>query len=185
MIVIGASLGGLRAVATMLRDIPRTFPLSLAVVLHRHKESDGMLLELLQRDSPLPASEPLDKEPMLPGRIYLGPADYHLLVEPTHFCLSVDEPVRYARPSIDVLFESAADAFGPKVIGIILTGANSDGAQGAARIKARGGRVIVQDPATCEALQMPQAALAGMDADYILPLEKIAPLLVELSRQPS
>jgi two-component system, chemotaxis family, protein-glutamate methylesterase/glutaminase len=184
MIVVGASMGGLRAVVTMLREIPRAFQASFAVVLHRHKDSDGTLRELLQRDSPLPVREPLDKEPLLPGHIYLAPADYHLLVESTYFCLSVDEPVRYARPSIDVLFESAADAFGPNVIGIVLTGANSDGALGAARIKARGGRVIVQDPATSEAPQMPQAALTRINPDYILPLERIAPLLVELTARP-
>ncbi len=140
-----------------------------------------MLVEILQRDLPLQVSEPLDKEPILPGRVYLAPADYHLLVEPSHFCLSVDEPVRYARPSIDVLFDSAADAFGRETIAIILSGANTDGSEGASRIKARGGRIIVQDPATAEAPQMPQGVLACIDPDYILPLDRIAPLLLELT----
>jgi two-component system chemotaxis response regulator CheB len=181
MIVVGGSLGGLRALGAILRGLPATFAVPFAVVLHRGKDSDGMLLEMLQRDSPLPASEPLDKEPILPGHVYLAPADYHLMVEPTHFSLSVDEPVAYARPSVDVLFESAADAFGATSIGIVLTGANRDGAQGAARIKARGGRVIVQDPKLCEAPQMPQGVLAEIDPDYILPLERMATLLVELT----
>jgi two-component system chemotaxis response regulator CheB len=185
MIVVGASLGGLRALVAILRGMPIAFPMPFAVVLHRHKDSDGALLEMLRAESPLPASEPCDKEPMLPGHIYLAPADYHLLVEPTHFSLSIDEPVRYARPSIDVLFESAADAFGGKTIGIVLTGANGDGAVGAARIRARGGRVIVQDPATAEAPQMPQAVLASVNPDYILSLDRIAPLLIELSTPPT
>jgi len=181
MIVVGASMGGLRALITVLGGMPRTFSIPLAVVLHRHKDSDGMLLELLQRNQPLPALEPVDKEPILPGRVYLAPADYHLLVEPSHFCLSIDDPVRYARPSIDVLFESAADAFGPETTALILTGANADGAHGAARIKARGGRVIVQDPATAEAPQMPQAVLDMMKPDCILPLEHIAAHLLQLT----
>jgi two-component system chemotaxis response regulator CheB len=185
MIVVGGSLGGLRALTIMLRGIPADFAIPFAVVLHRHKDSDGMLLEMLQRDSPLPASEPLDKEPILPGHIYLAPADYHLMVEPTHFSLSIDDPVRYARPSVDVLFESAADSFGAAAIGIILTGANRDGTEGALRIKARRGRVIVQDPDQCDAPQMPQGVLAEMDPDYILPLERMASLLVELATKPA
>jgi len=181
MIVIGASLGGVRALTAMFRHIPTTFQTPFAVVLHRQKDSDGTLLEVLKRDLPLQVNEPLDKEPILPGRIYIAPADYHLLVEPTHFCLSIDDPVRYARPSIDVLFESAADACGREAIGIILTGANIDGSEGAARIKACGGRIIVQDPKTAEAPQMPQGVLARIDPDYILPLDRIASLLLELT----
>ena len=183
MIVIGASLGGLRALAAVLRGVPTNFHASIAVVLHRHKDSDGALLSMLQGESPLPASEPLDKEPFLPGRLYLAPADYHLLVEPTYFSLSIDDPVRYARPSIDVLFESAADAHGPDTVGVVLTGANSDGAAGAARIKARGGRIIVQDPETAEAPQMPQAAIACVKTDFILPLDRIGPVLNELTTE--
>ncbi len=183
MIVVGASLGGLSALVTLLQGIPVSFRDSFAIVLHRHKDSDNTLLDLLQRDSPLPVCEPLDKEPILPGRVYLAPADYHLLVERTHFCLSIDDPVRYARPSIDVLFESAADAFGREAVGIVLTGANIDGSLGASRIQARGGRVIVQDPATADAPQMPQGVIAAIDPDYILSLEQIAPLLLELTRR--
>jgi two-component system chemotaxis response regulator CheB len=181
MIFIGASLGGLRAVASILRGLPPKFLVPLAVVLHRAKDSDGALVEILQHDSSLPVSEPFDKEPILPGRVYLAPADYHLLVESGHFCLSVDAPIRYARPSIDVLFESAADAFGAEAIAVVLTGANGDGAYGATKVREARGRVIVQDPATAEAPQMPEAVLAKFRPDYILPLEKMAPLLVELT----
>lgn len=180
MIVIGASLGGMKAVSSVLRGLPSNFTRPIAVVLHRYKDTDSILTEMLQHESPLPLGEPLDKEPILPGRVYLAPADYHLLVEATSFSLSVDDPVRYARPSVDVLFESVADAFGSAAIGIILTGANGDGAEGARQIKARGGRIIVQDPETAEAPQMPRAVLALLKPDYILPTEKIGPLLVEL-----
>ncbi len=179
MILVGGSYGGLRALATMLRGLPRDFVTPLAVVLHRHKDSDGMLLEMLQRDCPLPASEPLDKELILPNHLYLAPADYHLMVEGDHFALSVDEPVRYARPSIDVLFESAADACGAAAIGVILSGSNRDGTAGAVRIRDRGGRVIVQDPATCEAPQMSEGVLAEMKPDHVIRAEEIAGALIQ------
>ena len=181
MIFIGASLGGVRAIGSILRDLPAAFPRALAVVLHRSKDSDGALVQLLQYESALPVSEPTDKEPILPGRVYIAPPDYHLLVEAGHFCLSVDDPIRYARPSIDVLFESAADAYGLEAIALVLTGANCDGTYGAARIKQAGGLVIVQDPKTAEAPQMPEAVLAKFHPDYILPLDRMAPLLVELT----
>jgi two-component system, chemotaxis family, protein-glutamate methylesterase/glutaminase len=179
MILVGGSYGGLRALVTMLRGLPRDFVTPLAVVLHRHKDSDGMLLDILQRDCPLPASEPMDKEPILPNHVYIAPADYHMMVEDDHFVLSVDEPVRYARPSVDVLFESAADSCGPAAIGIILSGSNRDGASGAVRIKNRGGRVIVQDPADCEAPQMAQAVLAETQPDYVLRVEEIPRVLLK------
>jgi two-component system chemotaxis response regulator CheB len=120
-----------------------------------------------------------DKDLIAPGRVYLAPPDYHLLVEPGSFALSVDERVQYARPSIDVLFESAADAYGERVIGVVLTGANADGAAGLARIAKRGGAAIVQDPETAEAREMPAAALAAAPAT-VLPLESIGPHIAEL-----
>jgi len=182
MIVIGGSLGGMRSLSQILQGLPaRGFPLPIAVVLHRMKDADTVLFDFLKEESPLPAREVLDKEPILPGHIFLAPADYHLLVEPTHFCLSIDEPVLHARPSIDVLFESAADAYGKSVIAIVLSGANRDGADGAALIKEKGGRVIVQDPATAESGIMPQATLDAVEADYILPPERMGPLLLELT----
>jgi two-component system, chemotaxis family, protein-glutamate methylesterase/glutaminase len=138
-----------------------------------------MLLEMLQHDCLIPASEPVDKEPILPNHVYLAPADYHLMIEGEHFALSVDDPVRYARPSVDVLFESGADVFGAAAIGIILSGSNRDGVSGAVRIHERGGRVIVQDPATCEAPQMSQGVLAEIKPDHILCVEEMARVLIQ------
>ena len=118
-----------------------------------------------------------DKDPIRPGNVYIAPPDYHLLVERRSFALSTDERVNYARPSIDVLFESASDAYGPRLIGIVLTGANHDGAAGLARIKRRGGVAIVQDPGEAEAAAMPAAALAATEADAVLALADIGPFL--------
>jgi two-component system chemotaxis response regulator CheB len=146
IIVIGTSLGGLEALQVILSGLPNTFPIPIAVVQHRHKTSDDTLRLLLQSYSNLVVKEAEDKEEILPGWVYLAPADYHLLIESKdqtgsqpYFSLSTDAPVTYARPSIDVLFETAADAYSKKVIGVLLTGANQDGVQGLAKIKARGG----------------------------------------------
>ncbi len=122
----------------------------------------------------------------LPGRVYLGPPDYHLLAEPENFSLSTDDPVQYARPSVDLLFESAADSFGPAVIAVVLSGANRDGARGAARVREKGGRVVVQDPATAESPVMPLAALeAAGTGTRISTLEQMGPLLLEWVRSAS
>ena len=180
MIVVGGSLGGFSAVQSILSLLPPQFQTPMAVVLHRNREPGSLLQEGLQRRCALPVVEVEDKEPIAPGRIYLGPPDYHLLVERTHFALSADEPVNYARPSIDVLFESAADAFGAAVIGVVLTGASHDGARGAARIQNRGGVVIVQDPARAERPEMPAAALAATRACQVQALDQIASTLLRL-----
>lgn len=182
MIVIGASRGGLKAVQTLLRGLPRDFSRPLAVVLHRHKESDDLLQPALQKHSALPVSEVLDKEIIRPGHVYIAPADYHLLTEPENFSLSTDEPVLHARPSIDVLFESAADVFGGRVVAVVLTGSSGDGTRGAVQIQKRRGTVIVQDPATAESSVMPASALAATQTPYVLPLEKIAATLVEMTQ---
>lgn len=129
----------------------------------------------------MPVEEPEDKDPIAEGRVYLAPRDYHLLIEKGNFALSTEAPVYFARPSIDVLFESAAEAYREKVVGIILTGANGDGARGLARIKAAGGLTLVQEPATAQAPEMPQAAIAA-GIDRILPLHEIAPFLNNLCR---
>ncbi|HAA32210.1 MAG TPA: chemotaxis protein CheB [Cyanobacteria bacterium UBA8553] len=195
LIVIGASLGGLHALEVLLKGLPKNFPLPVAIAQHRHKTSDDSLSVVLQRYCPLLVTEVEDKDKIMPGRVYLAPADYHLLVEvsqtqwnsqgeyktsiPT-LALSTEAPVLYARPSIDVLFESAADAYGAKVIGVILTGASHDGSQGLARIKANGGLTIVQEPNTACCATMPKAAIAAVSVDWILPLNKIAPLIVNL-----
>ena len=180
IIVIGTSFGGLTALETLLPSLPEDFPVPIALVQHRSKDSDNGLRDFLSSYSRLSIVEPEDKQPIEPGRIYLAPQGYHLLVEPYHFALSIDAPVLYARPSINVLFETAPDTYRDGTIGVILTGANADGAQGLAKIKAYGGQVVVQDPASAAAPQMPEAALAATRADHILPLAEIGPLLISL-----
>lgn len=183
IVVIGASLGGLKALKALLGTLPKDFPLPLAIVQHRGKEADETLTRLLREVCALPVSEVRDKDRIVPGHLYVAPSDYHLLVERGWFALSTEAPVNYARPSIDVLFESAADTYGDGVIGVILTGSSEDGTKGAARIKARGGSVIVQDPATAEAPAMPSAAIAAAPVDRILPLSSIAAFLMEEADQ--
>ena len=129
------------------------------MVQHRGKDSEPELCEFLDRQSSLPVSEPDDKEIVLPGHAYLAPRDYHLLIEEKSFALSTEPPVAFARPSIDVLFESAADEYREHAIGVILTGANRDGAWGLARIKASGGLTLVEDPASAAFREMPAAAI--------------------------
>lgn len=179
-IVIGTSLGGLSALQTLLSNLPANFVVPIAIVQHRHKNSNGSLQGLLQAKSMLPIQEVEDKDEITPGKVYLAPSDYHLLVERGYFSLSTDEPVSYARPSIDVLFESVADIYAEQVIGVILTGANQDGTEGLKKVKARGGMTIVQEPATAESEIMPAAAISSVKVDRILPLVEIAQLLVKL-----
>ena len=180
IVVIGTSWGGLAALETVFRGLPDDFNLPIAVVQHRGVLSTERLAATLRRFTALPVQDTQDKEPIVPGRIYLAPPDYHLMVEPGAFALSTEAPVWYARPSIDVLFESAADTYGPRVIGVVLTGASQDGAQGAAHIKARGGRMIVQTPETAESPVMPAAAITAARIDWILPLAEIGPKLAAL-----
>lgn len=182
LVVVGASLGGLHALQVLLGGLPNEFPLSVAVAQHRQKGCDDTLGMLLQRYTALPVEEVEDKEMILPGHVYLAPPDYHLLVEEGHFALSTEAPVCHARPSIDLLFESAADAYAERVIGVILTGASQDGARGLAKIKARGGLTVVQEPATAESRIMPEAAIAATEIDKILPLGAIGPFLAGLCR---
>ncbi|HEY9805727.1 MAG TPA: chemotaxis protein CheB [Candidatus Obscuribacterales bacterium] len=181
LVVVGTSLGGLAALEILLKGLPRNFPAAVAIVQHRHKDSNLGLSQFLQSCSALPLQDASDKAAIMPGHVYLAPADYHLLVEAVgRFALSIDMPVSYARPSIDVLLESAADAYGRHTIGVILTGSGSDGAQGLAKIKAQGGLAIVQDPQTAESPMMPSAAIAATAVDWILPLSDIAPRLIHL-----
>jgi two-component system chemotaxis response regulator CheB len=181
LVVIGASWGGLRAVGRLLDGLPERLDVAFAVAQHRGAESrPGGLEELLQLHTPYAVREAGDKDPIEPGHVYVAPPDYHLLVEPGSFALSVDERVNYARPSIDVLFESASEAYRERLIGIVLTGANEDGAAGLALIKRRGGVAIVQDPLEAEAPAMPSAAIAALSAtaaDAVLPLAEIGPFV--------
>jgi two-component system chemotaxis response regulator CheB len=181
VIAIGTSWGGLDAVSRLLDAMHADVHQPIIVAQHRGIDSEaGMLAHLLQGHTRRLVSDPDDKTPLEPDHVYLGPPDYHLLVEDGHLALSTDAPVRFARPSIDVLFESVADAYGPRAVGVVLTGANNDGAAGLARIKDLGGVAIVQDPATSERRAMPDAAIAATDADAILPLDEIAPFLYGL-----
>jgi two-component system, chemotaxis family, protein-glutamate methylesterase/glutaminase len=174
LICVGASWGGLDAVGRLLADLRAGIDQPVVVAQHRHVSSTpGGLADLLRLRVKRPVLDAEDKMPIERGKVYIAPADYHLLVENGSFALSVDERVQFARPSIDVLFESASYAYGPGVIGIILTGANEDGAAGLATIKQRGGVAIVQDPAGAARSAMPEAAIAATVADAVLPLEEI------------
>jgi two-component system, chemotaxis family, protein-glutamate methylesterase/glutaminase len=181
LIVVGASWGGLDAVGRLLAHIPDDIEQPIVIAQHRHRSAAPVgLADLLHMRIKRPVQEVEDKLPIEPRNVYIAPPDYHLLVEPGSFALSVDERVQYARPSIDVLFESAAFAYGPSLIGIILTGANEDGAAGLATVKERGGVAIVQEPAGAARRTMPDAAIAATVADAVLPLEEIGGFLNEL-----
>ena len=184
LIVVGASWGGLDAIGRLLESVPFDLGPAIALVQHRAANAVGLSGLLGSRSSRV-VHDVEDKDPIEPGHVYLAPPDYHLQVEPGRFSLSTDERVQYARPSIDVLFESAADAYAERVIGVILTGANEDGAAGLARIKERGGVAIVQDPTSAERGTMPAAALAATGADAVLPLEDIAPFITGLCLAPA
>lgn len=180
IVVVGASTGGLRALQVLLAGLPEDFPLPIVMVQHRGNDSETGLCEFLSRGCALPVSEPEDKEPVLPAHVYLAPRDYHLMIERKCFALSTEMPVVFARPSIDVLFKSAVDEYHQRTIGVILTGANRDGARGLAEIKSRGGLTVVEEPASAICPEMPEAAIAGTKADLILPLDEIAPELYRL-----
>jgi two-component system, chemotaxis family, protein-glutamate methylesterase/glutaminase len=180
IVLIGASYGGLSALQTLLPELSPAFPLPVVIVQHRKKDGDDGLCEYLRKRSQLPLTEPNDKEKVEPGRIYLAPRDYHLLVEESIFALSTESPVGFARPSIDVTFSSAADVYQERAIGLIMTGANADGSRGLARLKALGGLALVQDPQSAESRAMPEAAIASTRVDRVLPLAEIAAFLNEL-----
>lgn len=181
IVVIGASMGGRKVLELLLSQLPDLFPWPIVIVQHRSKDADGALSEFLQRKCKAAVKEAEDKEPIAQGRIYLAPPDYHLLIEDGRFCLSTEAPVRHARPSIDVTLESAAQAYGEKVVGIILTGSSEDGAQGALRIHESGGLVLIQDPKTAEAAAMPEAALEA-SGGKLMSISEIAGFLGQLCR---
>lgn len=183
LVVIGTSLGGLRALTAVLGHLPQGFAVPIALVQHRGLDGTSRGLgAILQERTPLTVVEAEDKMALRPGTVYLAPADYHLLVEARGvLALSTDAPVRSARPSIDVLFQTAAEAYGPALLGVLLTGASADGAQGLTAIKLRGGRTIVEDPLTAESGTMPAAGIAATKVDYVLPLERIGRSVASLS----
>lgn len=179
LVAVGASAGGLRALQLLLASLPADWNVPVAIVQHRSRESDA-LRELLQDVTELPVCEVEDKVELEPGMVYVAPPDYHTLLDGRHFSLSVDAPVRFSRPSIDVLFESAADIFGPGAVGVVLTGANADGSRGLARIVAAGGAGLVQDPGEAEVATMPWAAIRAVPTACVLPLSGMGEHLLKL-----
>lgn len=181
-VVIGGSAGAIQAMPVLLGRLPADFALPVVIVLHRLEGVVGHLDRYLDQHCALPVVEAEDKQPLRGGQVYLAPAGYHLLLEQQRqFSLSVDARVNYSRPSIDVLFESATDTYADKLVGVILTGANSDGSTGLARLQAAGGMTIVQDPETAMADMMPRAAIEATPTAQILDLPDIALLLSRLT----
>ena len=180
LVVVGTSWGGLAALKTLVGALPASFRMAVTLVQHRHKDSDHVLRALLQERSHLIVCEVEDKMPLEEGHIYVAPPDYHTLIEPGHFALSTEAPVRFSRPSIDVTFNSAADAYGHRVVGVVLTGANKDGASGLLRISELGGLAIIQDPKTAESPTMPSAAQQAVPRARVMPLARIGEYLATL-----
>ena len=181
-VVIGASAGAVQALSIVLPALPADYRLPVLVVVHVPPDRRNALAELFQSKCVIRVREAEDKEPIEPGVVYFAPPDYHLLVEDDRsLALSTDEPVLHSRPSIDVLFESAADVFGPALVGVILTGANHDGASGLRALAAAGGVAVVEEPATAFAPAMPEAALAACEAARPMSLDAIASFLLTLS----
>jgi two-component system chemotaxis response regulator CheB len=184
IVAMGTSWGGLSAMSKLLGGLPEEFSIPIVLVQHRSKDSDRLLVQLLQDATALKVCEIEDKDVLRAGTVHVAPADYHVLVESGYLSLTLEEPVRFSRPSIDVMFTSAADAYGPATIGVILTGANEDGASGLADIAKRGGCALIQDPKTAEIKLMPEAALKATPAAEVFSLDDLAPRLIELSGQP-
>lgn len=183
VLVIGASAGGIQAVTTILRGLGSDFPLPVVVAQHIGPTPLGFFHEFLSRESRLHAKDAEDKEPMKPGWVFLAPANYHLLIEDDlSLSLTVDQKVNYSRPSIDVLFESAAFALGSEVIAAICTGANADGSKGLKKISEFGGTCLIQDPAEAEVETMPAAALKEVSDAKVLKINSMAPYIRSLLR---
>lgn len=176
---IGASLGGTAALQKLLPTFPPEFSAAVTLVFHRGQGSGEALIRFLQKYCQLPVEEAQDKTLIAPGHLYFAPADYHLLVEGDHFALSTEAAVSFARPSIDVLFESAAEVYGEAAVGVVLSGSGHDGAAGLAAIKQRGGLTLVQSPASAESHYMPEAAIATGMVDKVLSVEEMVPFLTQ------
>lgn len=183
-IVVGVSSGGMNAMKVMFSLLPKDFNTPVIIVQHIGAHSDSQWIKLLNDKSNLPIKEADEKENIENGKVYIAPPNYHLLIEKDRtFSLTIDERVNYSRPSIDVLFESAAEAYKNKLIGVILTGSNNDGSNGIKRVKECGGLAIIQNPETAESAFMPKSAIAAIKPDYVLPLEGITELLITLDKQ--
>jgi two-component system, chemotaxis family, protein-glutamate methylesterase/glutaminase len=186
LVVVGASWGGLRAIASLLEQLPDELDAPVVIAQHRSADprADG-LSALLAGHTTRELHEPDDKERLRPRTVYLAASDYHLLVEHGSLALSLEGRVQYSRPSIDVLFESAADAYGEEVVAVVLTGANDDGAAGAAAVARAGGTVVVEDPASAERPEMPRAVLAAVPDALVVPLTGLGAMLRELAQRRS
>jgi two-component system, chemotaxis family, protein-glutamate methylesterase/glutaminase len=183
-VVIGASAGAVDALGHLLPSVPHDTRIPVSVVVHLSPGKPSVLPDIFRAKCSAPVNSPLDKQPLDPG-IWIAAPDYHLLVEADQcFSVSLDDPVNYSRPSIDVLFESAAEVFGPAVAAFVLTGANRDGATGARRIRDAGGLVVVQDPAEAEIDIMPRAAIEDASPQLVAPLADLALLLSDICRGP-
>lgn len=182
ILIIGGSAGSIDVIVRILQDLKPDLAIAIVIVIHRKSTSDSGLTMLFNRRSKIEVTEAGEKEPILPGRIYLAPADYHLLLEQNGtFSLDYSEKVQFSRPSIDVSFETAADAFGKSLAALMLSGANSDGAQGLLAIANAGGLTIVQHPDTAEVNFMPKAAILKTVVDYIVETNKLPDFINELS----
>ena len=179
-VVIGASAGGVDALIALLNDLPAHWRLPVAVVIHLPESHDSRLAEVFGHRLPFPVHEAADKAPVAPGALYFAPPGYHMSIERNRcFSLSCEPPVLFSRPAIDVLMASAADAYGPALVGVLLTGANEDGAEGLLRIRQGGGLTVVQDPAEALVATMPRAAIAAHAPEFVLPLRDIRALLLQ------
>ncbi len=185
VIVIGASTGGVEALMQIVRDLPADLPAAMLVVLHIPPQGVSRLPQILSRAGALPATHPADHEPLRPGHIYVAPPDFHVLVEKGKVRVVRGPRENRARPAIDPLFRSAATAYGPRVVGVILTGALDDGTAGLWAIKQRGGIAVVQNPEDALVASMPANALEYVDVNYCLPLSAIPALLVRLAHEPA
>lgn len=178
-VVIGASAGGINAIKTILLRLPKEFPHPIIIVQHISADSENYIVEHLDKICSIKVREAEDKMLPFPGVAYFAPPNYHLLIEKTgEFTLTTDEKVNFARPSIDVLFETAADVYGSELTGIILTGANNDGAHGLKCIKEHGGFTVVQEPKTAEVSTMPVHAIKTSKIDLILSIDQIIEFLL-------
>jgi two-component system chemotaxis response regulator CheB len=177
-LVVGASAGAVEALSQLLPGVPEASRIAIVVVVHLPPNRPSLLPELFGSRCQARVREPMDKEPMSAGTIWFAPSNYHLLLEADlSFSLSVDLPVNYSRPSIDVLFESASDALGSRLCAVVLTGANDDGAHGASVVRRQGGLVMVQDPETASAREMPNAAISSANPQVVASLPEMANLI--------
>jgi len=184
IILIGASAGGVQTLAELARHLPRDLPAAVFVVIHLAPFSSSSMPAILSRVGPLPAVHPRDGEPIVPGKIYVAPPDHHLVIEPERVRISRGPTENGHRPSVDVLFRTGAEVYGPRVVAVVLTGNLDDGTAGLAVVKKHRGVAVVQDPEEADYPGMPRSAIASVDVDHVLPLAGIASLLADLVHQP-